>query len=333
MLNKIIRRTFSSSARLWTWGETTHGWGRATNSQYYTPGLVENFNDIVTVSTGPFHLGFITQDNSVYTVGLDEDGRLGHTSSADKDLPQRINFDKGTAKITSISCGSRHSLALTEDGAVYSWGAANTLGTGSPNSSDTPVRIPQEYFGNHKVVSVAAAKDFSVALCDQGHFYAWGQGLIRLPTFEFESQVPRESKMVADFLAKRHAKIKKFVAIDSFILMLLDNGRLYCYGRNKTGLFGARRNPLVMSDQELDSFAKIYDELFKNEKIVDFEASAGSLIFRTETDRIFYNGMFDKYQPTPFPHNIPAKSIFATESSVGVVGTDGKVYFVNDQFI
>lgn len=76
--------------------------------------------------------------------------------------------------------------------------------------------------------------------------------------------------MVEDFLSKRHASIKKFTAIDKFILMLLDNGRLYCYGRNKTGLFGARLNPLVMSDQTLDSFAKTYDALYKNEKIVDF---------------------------------------------------------------
>lgn len=43
--------------------------------------------------------------------------------------------------------------------------------------------------------------------------------------------------------------------------------------------------------------------------------------------------MFDKYQPAPFPHNIEAKQIFATESSVGIVGTDNKLYFVNDRII
>lgn len=43
--------------------------------------------------------------------------------------------------------------------------------------------------------------------------------------------------------------------------------------------------------------------------------------------------MFDKYQPSPFPHNIEAKKIFATQSSVGIVGTDNKLYFVNDRII
>lgn len=76
--------------------------------------------------------------------------------------------------------------------------------------------------------------------------------------------------MTSEFLGKRHARIKKFTAIDTFVLMLLDNGRLYCYGANKTGLFGARLNPLVKSDLELRTFYKTHDALYKNEKIVDF---------------------------------------------------------------
>ena len=71
-------------------------------------------------------------------------------------------------------------------------------------------------------------------------------------------------------LGKRHASIKKFTAIDSFIILLLDNGRLYSYGKNKAGVFGARQNPLVLSDLNLKMFAKTYDALYKNEKIVDF---------------------------------------------------------------
>ena len=57
------------------------------------------------------------------------------------------------------------------------------------------------------------------------------------------------------------------------------------------------------------------------------------MIFKTETDRVFYNGMYDKYQPTAFPGNFQAKSIWATESSVGIVTKDNKLYFVNDRII
>jgi hypothetical protein len=75
---------------------------------------------------------------------------------------------------------------------------------------------------------------------------------------------------VEQLLSKRHAKIKKFAAIDSFILLLLDNGRIYCRGVNNGGVFGARTNPLVLSDLNLASFSRTHDELYKDEKIVDF---------------------------------------------------------------
>ena len=48
---------------------------------------------------------------------------------------------------------------------------------------------------------------------------------------------------------------------------------------------------------------------------------------------MFYNGMYSKYQPAPFPHDVQVKKIFATDSSVGVVSSDNKLYFLNDQII
>ena len=83
----------------------------------------------------------------------------------------------------------------------------------------------------------------------------------------------------------------------------------------------------------MKTFAKTYDSLYKNEKIVDFEASSKSLIFRTETDKVFYNGMYAKYQPTPFPGDYQAKSIWATDSSVGIVTKDNKLFYLNDRII
>ena len=89
----------------------------------------------------------------------------------------------------------------------------------------------------------------------------------------------------------------------------------------------------MTSDLNLPSFSRTHDELYKHEKIVDFEASSNSLIFRTETDRIFYNGFHSKWQPTPFPLQVKARKIFASESSVGVISTDNKVYYLNEKLI
>jgi alpha-tubulin suppressor-like RCC1 family protein len=133
------------------------------------------------------------------------------------------------------------------------------LGVEGASQTGAPVRIPQQYFQNDRVVAVAAANDFSAALCDKGHFYTWGPGLALLPRWSQVSTVPEENQEVAQLISKRHAKIKKFAAIDRFILLLLDNGRIYCRGINNGGVFGARTNPLVMSDNQLPSFSRTHD--------------------------------------------------------------------------
>ena len=40
-----------------------------------------------------------------------------------------------------------------------------------------------------------------------------------------------------------------------------------------------------------------------------------------------------KYRPTKFPYNGEVSSMFATFDSVGVIGTDGSVNYLNDKFI
>lgn len=53
----------------------------------------------------------------------------------------------------------------------------------------------------------------------------------------------------------------------------------------------------------------------------------------TESGTIFYSGMHSKFRPEKFPVGYRAKSIFATYDSVGIIGEDQKVYYLNDQFI
>jgi len=43
--------------------------------------------------------------------------------------------------------------------------------------------------------------------------------------------------------------------------------------------------------------------------------------------------MHSKFLPTRFPVSVEAKSIWATKNSVGIIGVDGKVYFVNEPLV
>lgn len=116
-------------------------------------------------------------------------------------------------------------------------------------------------------------------------------------------------------------------------MVLLENGKLYAIGRNIGGATATRHNAKTITDNVLRILTKINDEPLNGEKIEDFELSANSLIFRTQSGTVWYSGMHAKFLPTRFPSTVEAKSIWATRNSVGIIGKDGKVYFVNDPLV
>ena len=116
-------------------------------------------------------------------------------------------------------------------------------------------------------------------------------------------------------------------------MFLLENGKLYAIGRNIGGATATRHNAKIITDNVLRILTKINDHPFHGEKIVDFEISANSLIFKTQSGAVYYSGMHSKFEPTQFPAYVEAKSIWATRNSVGLIGADGKVYFINDPIV
>lgn len=59
----------------------------------------------------------------MYTWGLGEYGRLGHGDTTTHLKPKLVEALVGQ-RIVQVACGSRdaQTMALTEDGSVYSWG-------------------------------------------------------------------------------------------------------------------------------------------------------------------------------------------------------------------
>lgn len=88
MISKVFKRTFSTSNALFTWGETTYGWGRQANDQIRVPGRVGNFTDISHIATGNYDLLFaIKNGEQVFSAGLGSSGQLGHGNNNNLDEP------------------------------------------------------------------------------------------------------------------------------------------------------------------------------------------------------------------------------------------------------
>jgi alpha-tubulin suppressor-like RCC1 family protein len=115
----------------------------------------------------------LTSTGQVYAWGDGQGGELGNGQTNDAFAPVHVAMPAGV-KISAISTGCLHSLALTPRGEVLAWGnnKYGELGDDSTAESDVPVRV--DLPRNFRAVAVAAGCFHSLALGADGEIFAWG---------------------------------------------------------------------------------------------------------------------------------------------------------------
>jgi alpha-tubulin suppressor-like RCC1 family protein len=102
--------------------------------------------------------------------GGNASGELGDGSRVQHPTPAEVVGLP--APVVAIASGSNHSLVVTTQGTVYSWGhnSSGQLGDGTRNDRSRPAQVN----GLHDVRAVAAGDGFSMALEADGSVLAWG---------------------------------------------------------------------------------------------------------------------------------------------------------------
>ena len=92
------------------------------------PAIVEALAGVAMkmVACGSWHSLALSIYGDVYSWGWNEHGQLGHSTGPQApstiSLPTLIENPDNNVNFTAISCGARHSAAVTEDGQLYTWG-------------------------------------------------------------------------------------------------------------------------------------------------------------------------------------------------------------------
>ena len=184
---------------IFCWGFSKYGQTGLDNCQYTDEPnklIIPIIKDVVSFSNGEFNSSFIFQDNKGYIYGLNTFGQLGNGANAYKSKKlSSIPLLIPKIKLKKLSLGGGHSLGLSIDNKLYSWGLNifGQLGLGHNDNMDQPTLVEklaffenqtQEYDStnlketsfqsNQDIVDIKAGPQHSLILLSDNSIYSCG---------------------------------------------------------------------------------------------------------------------------------------------------------------
>ena len=165
-----------SDGKLYAWGNNQHGeLGNGSTTLSNTP-VVVNLPAGVTptgIATGGEHSLALGNDGKLYAWGYNGSGQLGNNSTTNSATPVVVSLPTGITA-TKVAAGESHSLAIGNDGQVYTWGGndAGQLGIGSRQNSSRPVMVSLPT--GVTATAIAGGWQHSLAIGNDNRLYAWG---------------------------------------------------------------------------------------------------------------------------------------------------------------
>ena len=77
---------------------------------------------VVCVSAGDIHSLVVVQRGAVFSFGSGGYGKLGHGDEVNRLTPKWVE-GLANERVVAVAAGARHSMAGTDRGGVYTWGA------------------------------------------------------------------------------------------------------------------------------------------------------------------------------------------------------------------
>jgi tRNA A-37 threonylcarbamoyl transferase component Bud32 len=275
-----IARTRDNKIYCWGnnfWSQLGNGRKDENPVQENNPELNELLSDlnITGIKCGSRHSLALTQSGEVYAWGSNYWGQIGCGDNFDKSIPTKLKA-LNDIKIKMISCGYNHSMALTENGCVYSWGRNedDQLGIGNTKNSNTPKQIQMKDIIIDKITCGA---NHSLILTNNGVIYAFGDNFFGQIGNGIKGDIETPTKLNHE---KRFIDIASHWMASISIAQSLDN-KYYIWGDCK------EQQILMPIETNMKSFNEILVHYFgycleMSEKFIEFN------------DLIFNNGYYER---------------------------------------
>ncbi|XP_029010158.1 probable E3 ubiquitin-protein ligase HERC4 isoform X2 [Betta splendens] len=167
----------TKDGRVYTWGQGSRGQlGLGTRRLGASPPQhlrALSGIPLVQIAAGGEQSFCLSVSGAVFSWGRNHRGQLGLGDTTDRDEPVAVHY-LDMKKTVSVSCGEDHTVALTKDGAVFTFGSGRhgQLGHNSFRNELRP-RLVAELWGS-KVIQVACGRRHTLALTDSRTVYSFG---------------------------------------------------------------------------------------------------------------------------------------------------------------
>ena len=311
------------------------------NNSYYETGLDKNYkitsphiiyklkNEIINhIYAGWEHSIALTNDGEIYSFGHNQFSQCGLPNlekgqECVKD-PKNISKLNNNIKAISASCGNEHTLILSKEHIVYSFGN-NEDGILGINNNEKENNNIKDYkfnkidFGDYtnKIIEISSGTVHNLALTYDGKVFAWGSsqgGQLGLPLEELEVipgfknnyyiptpiNIPIKNNSINISNENNEINIIKISCGEAHSLALSNDGKVYSWGFGSNGQLGlgfcedsfepgeGLKNSMRYSPERI--------EKIKDENICDIKCGKTFSMFINNKGELFACGVNDLNQ-------------------------------------
>ncbi|CAN6181353.1 unnamed protein product [Urochloa humidicola] len=174
----------------------------------------------------------------VFSWGSGTNYQLGTGNAHIQKLPCKVDALHGSY-IKTVAASKFHSVAVSSDGELYTWGFGRGGRLGHPDihsGQSTAVITPRQVtvgLGRKRVNVVAAAKHHTVIATEAGELFTWGsnrEGQLGYPSVDTQPTPRRVSSLKQRIIA--------VAAANKHSAAVADTGEVFTWGCNKEGQLG-----------------------------------------------------------------------------------------------
>ncbi len=203
-----------------------------------------------TISAGAYYSLFIcsNDNNAPWGWGVNQNGQLGNGTTTNRHVPVRTS---NISNIIAICGRQNHSIALSGDSTVWSWGDNLTygdLGDGTSTQRNSPVHVlGQGGVGFLSfIISISGGDYHSLAVKENGTVWAWGRN--SAGQLGDNTSTNRSTPVLVPGLSR----IISVTGGGEFSLALDSTGNVFSSGNNSSGQLG------IGSTTNQHTFSQIY---------------------------------------------------------------------------